>query len=93
MGQLLFVVSREAVKRYQDLKRAFSDQESVEVILDRRVGERRRPSAPPSEPNSNRRRTDRRSRPDVDSDLGSLGYSVVRIVAAARHLSSSNTNR
>lgn len=92
MGQLLFVVSREAVKRYQDLKRAFSDQESVEVILDRRVGERRGPSAPLSEPNSNRRRADRRSRPEVDSDLGSLGYSVVRLVAA-RHLSSSNTNR
>jgi hypothetical protein len=93
VGHLLFVVSREAVKRYQDLKRAFSDQESIEVILDRRVGERRGPSAPASEPNSNRRRTDRRSRPEVDSDLGSLGYSVVRLVAATRHMSSSNTNR
>ena len=85
MGQLLFVVSRDAVKRYQDLKRAFSDQESVEVILDRRVSERREPGTQATAPGNNRRRSDRRSRPEVDSDLGSLGYSVVRMSKPAPH--------
>jgi hypothetical protein len=93
VGQLLFVVSRDAVKRYQDLKRAFSDQESVEVILDRRVGERRGSGAQPVEPSRDRRRSARRSRPEVDSDLGSLGYSVVRLAALARHLSNANLPR
>ncbi len=91
MGQLLFVVSRDAVKRYQDFKRAFSDQESVEIILDRRAGERRTPRPQASEPDGDRRRSDRRSRSEVDSDLSSLGYSVVRLTPA-RHLSSSNAN-
>jgi hypothetical protein len=93
VGQLLFVVSRDAVKRYQDLKRAFSDQESVDVILDRRVGERRGSGAQPVEASTERRRTSRRARPEVDSDLGSLGYSVVRLPALARRLSGTNTHR
>jgi hypothetical protein len=93
LGQLLFVVSREAIKRYQDFKRAFSDQESVEIILDRRVGQRRRSGAGPSDPGSDRRHADRRARPDVDSDLSSLGYSVVRLTKPARFASSSSTNR
>ncbi len=76
MGQLLFVVSRDSVKRYEDLKRAFSDREAVAVILDRRRGERRRPDA---RPGADRRRADRRSRPEIDAELKSIGYSVIRI--------------
>lgn len=76
MGQLLFVVSRDALKRYEGLKRAFSDQEAVEVVLDRRRGERRRLNGTKQ---PDRRRADRRSRPEIDSELKSIGYSVVRI--------------
>jgi len=76
LGQLLFVVSRDALKRYEDLKRAFSDQEAVHVVLDRRRGERRRPSGSQT---PERRQGERRSRPEIDSELKSIGYSVVRI--------------
>lgn len=76
MGQLLFVVSRDAPNRYLDLKRAFSDQDAVSVILDRRTGERRRAS---QVADTDHRRSDRRARPEIESELRSIGYSVVRL--------------
>src|SRR2546427_4925937 len=38
---LVFVVSREALDRYEDLKRVFADDKRVTIMLDRRSGERR----------------------------------------------------
>ena len=40
MSDLLFIVSRTELKQYRYLKRVF-ENESREVILDRRIGERR----------------------------------------------------
>jgi len=81
MGQLLFVVSRDAVTRYTDLKRAFSDREAIEVVLDRRRAERRRAA---SQYAPGRRRRERRARPEIDAELKSIGYSVVRLPAEGR---------
>jgi hypothetical protein len=42
MAPQFFVVSRDARHRYEDLKREFAGEPGIEVILDRRHGERRR---------------------------------------------------
>ena len=56
--RVLFVVSRERSDRYESLARAFSSDEDVRVIFDRRRVDRRQdPRTPPTE----RRRGDRRS--------------------------------
>src|SRR5438034_7240134 len=60
---LLFVVSRHAPKQYEYLKRVFVNDKRVIVILDRRVGERRKTSSAPA---GERRRADRRSSPAID---------------------------
>jgi len=74
--RLLFVVSRDALDHYEYLKRAFADDEKVEVILDRRSGERRKTS---SAFQPERRRSDRRSRPLIDDRLRWQGWAMVRV--------------
>jgi hypothetical protein len=49
----------------------------VRVILDRRVGQRRR-SESTSEKNVERRRADRRSRQHLDRELQTLGWALIR---------------
>jgi hypothetical protein len=69
----LLIVSRAEPERYEYLRYVF-DSETGEVILDRRVLERRRRRAPvPAE----RRRSDRRQR-DVSADLRVFGWALVR---------------
>src|SRR5262245_3292988 len=68
----LIVVPRPRASLYRALKRAFCDDEHIEVVLDRRFKERRR--APhPHQPD--RRDSDRRRRIDVEAQLAS-GRSV-----------------
>ena len=75
MADLVFIVSRTDPKQYQYLKHEFAD-ESMDVVLDRRAGERRRRLRPlPTE----RRHMDRRHR-DVTWVLQSSGWAVVRRV-------------
>jgi hypothetical protein len=72
----LLVVQHDRQKLYEYAKRAFSGNSSVEVILDRRRGERRdaaRPSGP------ERRRGDRRLMNEIDNHLRALGWAVVRL--------------
>jgi hypothetical protein len=65
--RVLFVVSRERPDRYESLANAFSGDDDVRIIFDRRRAERRRRSAetPVSQaiqpPVTDRRRRDRRS--------------------------------
>src|SRR4029453_196917 len=71
----IVVVQRDRQKLYEYAKRAFSGNSSVEVVLDRRRGERRndaRPSGP------DRRRGDRRLMNEIDNHLRALGWAVVR---------------
>lgn len=69
----LFVVARDRAKLYEHVKRAFADNPTVQVVLDRRVGDRRR-SGMARVPD--RRRGDRRQR-DVSGQLRALGWAIV----------------
>ena len=73
MADLVFIVSRTEPKQYFYLKHAFAD-ESRDVVLDRRLGERRRSLRPPL---NERRHIDRRHR-DVTRELQSSGWALVR---------------
>src|SRR5262244_3592232 len=66
MARHLFLVSRHEERLYEYLLERFRDDSNVEVILDRRRGERRR-RAEAQEPE--RRRSDRRTRREVDLEL------------------------
>src|SRR4029453_1568433 len=66
MARHLFLVSRNDARLYEYLVERFRDDGNVQVILDRRRGERRRPS-PRQEPE--RRRSGRRTRREVDLEL------------------------
>lgn len=70
----LFVVSRGDGQRYNDLSYAFAGDDSVQVIFDRRRGDRRQqPEGRPVD----RRQGSRRSR-TIDAELRTLGWAVIR---------------
>jgi hypothetical protein len=72
---MLFIVARDQPALYQTLLTEFGAERDIEVLYDRRFRERRRQQVMwPEE----RRRGDRRNRPDVDSQLQSLGWVLVR---------------
>jgi hypothetical protein len=73
MGDFLFIVSRTKPERYLRLKRAFADQ-TEDVVLDRRTGERRQSLRPPP---VERRHVDRRRR-DISRELDVSGWTLVR---------------
>jgi hypothetical protein len=73
MADLVFVVSRTEPKQYFYLKHVYAD-ESRDVVLDRRLGERRRAWRPPR---AERRHIDRRQR-DITRELQSTGWVLVR---------------
>jgi len=68
----LVIVAHEQLSRYENLKDTFAD-ESAGVILDRRMGERRRRDVPVE---VERRRGNRR-RHDVTADLQKHGWVIV----------------
>jgi hypothetical protein len=71
----LFIVARNRERLYEYVARAFAGNDTVQVILDRRTGERRRQQVP-HEP-ERRRSGDRRTRTDVDRQLRALGWAIV----------------
>ena len=66
MARHLFLISRHEGRLYEYLLERFRDDGNVEVILDRRRGERRRR---PHGQQPDRRRSDRRTRREVDLEL------------------------
>jgi hypothetical protein len=71
----LWIVSRDRPDVYEYFKtRLFLGRPNVEVVLDRRQGERRRNADAPS---IERRQGDRRQTA-VDEDLARLGVAIVR---------------
>ncbi|MGH7390564.1 MAG: hypothetical protein ACREM3_14065 [Candidatus Rokuibacteriota bacterium] len=74
----LFVVARDREKLYEYVKRAFADNPTVQVILDRRTGERRGAGMPRI---PNRRSSDRRG-PDASGQLRALGWAIVMLDVA-----------
>lgn len=71
----LLIVARHETELYEYLKQRFAGRPDVEVIQDRRVGERRREQVSTS--SERRRGGDRRARPQVDDDIKTLGFAVV----------------
>ena len=80
----LLIVTRSEPRVYEYVKRTFAGEHTVEVILDRRLGERRRASASPA---AERRRADRRSSPSIRDRLRSPGWAVVHVNDSARRSS------
>lgn len=75
MPRYLFIVAREHPELCAHLEREFMSEEGVEVILDRRQGERRRRAIRTTE---ERRRRDRRSHPPIQHELNTLNFALVR---------------
>ena len=75
----LFIVARNQRELYEELKRAFARHESVEVLLDRRVADRRHRQA--DAPVLERRRSEQRRRA-VDEQLRTFGWALVALEPA-----------
>jgi hypothetical protein len=69
---ILFVVARTRLDRYEMLHGQFGHSREVEIVLDRREGERR--ALGPTFSGVNRRRVERRK---ASPDLRKLGWSVI----------------
>ncbi len=70
---LLFLVAWNRPDLWDYLRRWFAEVQNVEVILDRRRGERRRLARPDG---SERRRAPRRRQPGLDDELRSTGFAI-----------------
>jgi hypothetical protein len=70
----LLVVARHRRELYEQIKRAFAGHETVQVVLDRRVRQRRERKETPG---LERRRQDRRSRSAIDEQLRTIGWALV----------------
>lgn len=77
MGRLLYILAPGNDRLYQEIVGTFGDTDAVHVVVDRRLGERRR--AVITEPVGERRRADRRQRATVDSALQTVGWALVRL--------------
>ena len=80
----LFIIARDQADLCAYLKREFSGEENVVVFLDRRQGGDRRSgrdrrTAPRTASTQDRRRTERRIRKFVDTQLRSVGYAMLQI--------------
>lgn len=76
MGRTLFVVSRHHPDLFAYLRERFATDTNVEVILDRRMAQRRQREV---RPDSDRRRADRRSRPEVEMELKTRSHAIITI--------------
>lgn len=74
MTPLLFIVAPGERRLYTDVARSFTDTDDVQVIVDRRVADRRRSVTPA--PGLERRGGDRRLRREADEDLRVLGWAL-----------------
>jgi len=72
----LLIVTRSETKLYEYVKRTFAGEDTVEVILDRRLVERRQTSAAPA---AERRGAERRSSRPIRDRLRSHGWAVVHV--------------
>jgi hypothetical protein len=77
MGRTLFIVSRHDRDLYAYLGERFASDSAVEVILDRRVVQRRQRYEPQA--GECRRRGDRRRRPEVEAELQMRSHAILTI--------------
>lgn len=76
MGRTLFIVSRQHPDLYAYLRERFATDTAVEVILDRRLGQRRQRQALTE---VDRRKADRRVRPEVEVELQTRSHAIITI--------------
>jgi len=74
--RFLFIVSRGNTKLATYLQGHFAGDTTVQVVVDRRHGERRQQATAVA---SERRRADRRSRPHVDKELRLTSFAIVTL--------------
>ena len=74
MAELLLIVARDEPRLYERLRQEFEGDEDLDVVLDRRVGDRRRQ---PQLVNADQRRADRRQALVADQ-LQRFGWATVR---------------
>jgi hypothetical protein len=72
----ILVVARNQPSLYAYLRLDFADDPDVAVVMDRRVGDRRRREEPWS---AERRREERRMQEPLDDRLASMGFAIVKI--------------
>ncbi|HET8578287.1 MAG TPA: hypothetical protein VFO18_14400 [Methylomirabilota bacterium] len=70
----LLVVARHRRELYEQIKRAFAGHETVQVVLDRRMRQRRERKETPA---LERRRLDRRAHFAIDDQLRTIGWALV----------------
>lgn len=80
MGRTLFIVSRQHPDLYAYLRERFATDTAVEVILDRRLGQRRQRAAVTE---VDRRRSERRIRPEVEIELQTRSHAIITIPEVA----------
>jgi len=74
-ARYLVITAKDQASLYDFFRRTFAGVETVEVRMDRRLGERR-PQADSATVDA--RHADRRSRPEIDAELRASGFAFVR---------------
>jgi hypothetical protein len=81
--RLLFIVGSKRPEFYESLRRTFRGDDTVQVVLDRRRGERRRLRRPVCRgAGPEQRGADRRAQLEIQRQLRSRGYAVVGVPAS-----------
>jgi hypothetical protein len=81
MPREIFIVARDRPDLYRYLSQTFADAENVQVIWDRRGGDRRATSNPHivAGRSLERRHGERRHRANVEHELRTVGYAFISI--------------
>jgi hypothetical protein len=79
LPKFLFVVTRQLPDVYDDLRRNFGGESGVDIIMDRRIAERRHRPGVTAQPASERRRAERRRNTRAADDLRAMGYAFIRV--------------
>ena len=79
MARHLFLVSRQDARLYEYLVERFRGDRNVQVILDRRLGERRGRTQGSGHAEGERRRGDRRTRRELDLELQIRSHVILTI--------------
>jgi hypothetical protein len=78
--RLLFIVGSKRPDFYESLRRTFRGDDTVQIVLDRRRGERRRARRPVRRGvGPEQRGADRRAQLEIQRQLRSRGYAVVGV--------------
>jgi hypothetical protein len=78
--RLLFIVESKRPAFYESLRRTFRGDDTVQVVLDRRRGERRRRRVGGRKIGREQRSGERRAQFEIERQIRTRGYAVVGVV-------------